>query len=170
MAIGAAKVAAQAGGTALDLARARLHVSATPAGSEEGGLPCREVEFHTICEFVRGQLASGMVRKNRACETSFFCSSSSFASSSSFLFFKKRFRTPLFFCQDGNEMPIPLLSPPSPIIFMWGIVCNSDGSHATQGSCLFVSGVPGTGKTATIRTVATVRSAIPPAFILFRGP
>ena len=87
VAIGAAKVVAREGKSMLDQARARLHVSATPAGAAEGGLPCREVEFHTICEFVRAQLASGM------------------------------------------------------------------------GSCLFVSGVPGTGKTATIRTVATVLQA-----------
>lgn len=85
--IGSAKVAAHVGEDVLDLARARLHVSATPKGAEEGGLPCREVEFFTICEFVRAQLSSGM------------------------------------------------------------------------GSCLFVSGVPGTGKTATIRTVATALQA-----------
>lgn len=62
---------------ALAGARARLHVSAVPED-----LPCREVEFATICEFVRAQLCAG------------------------------------------------------------------------AGSCMFVSGVPGTGKTATIRAVA----------------
>lgn len=64
-------------GGALDEARGKLHVSAVPEG-----LPCREPEFHTICEFVRDQIVAG------------------------------------------------------------------------SGACMFVSGVPGTGKTATIRQVA----------------
>lgn len=65
------------GKEALDLARARLHVSAV---SDE--LPCREVEYYSILEFVRDQIQTG------------------------------------------------------------------------TGGCMFVSGVPGTGKTATIRAVA----------------
>eukprot|EP00041_Stephanoeca_diplocostata_P025350 m.660472 g.660472 ORF g.660472 m.660472 type:complete len:293 (+) comp22729_c0_seq10:185-1063(+) len=65
-------------GSVLDDVRQKLHVSAVP-----DGLPCREVEFYTICEFVRDQISSGL------------------------------------------------------------------------GGCMFVSGVPGTGKTATIRHVAT---------------
>jgi origin recognition complex subunit 1 len=71
-----------ADGDALDDARGKLHVSAVP-----DGLPCREVEFYTICEFVRDQIVAG------------------------------------------------------------------------TGACMFVSGVPGTGKTATIRQVARALQA-----------
>jgi origin recognition complex subunit 1 len=86
--IAAAKVGALGGKSALDRARAKLHVASAPGGAAAaGGLPCREVEFHTICEFVRNQLAAGI------------------------------------------------------------------------GSCMFVSGVPGTGKTASIRAVSEALQA-----------